>query len=188
MKKMIITYGKNIFLKKNIVLKNSLNYIFFRKLKNLYKKNLFLNFFFFNKFINLYKNNNLCVFKKSFLLNNKNVFYVYNLNIFKKQFLYNINDIKSFFKKIKTKFLFLKKKQKLSFFFNNCFIINSNVDIKINDFNDLNNILFFKLNFKKNYLNYFFINFNIFIFNILEIYKILIFFYLIKLKLNIKYI
>jgi hypothetical protein len=183
---MTITYGKNIFLKKNIVLKNSLNYIFFKKLKNLYKKNLFLNFFFFNKFINLYKNNNLHIFKKSFLLKNKNVFYVYNLNIFKKQFLYNINDIKLFFKKTKIKFLFLKKKQKLNFFFNNCFILNSNIDIKTDNLDDLNNILLFKLNFKKSYLNYFFINFNIFIFNILEIYKILIFFYLIKL--NTKYI
>jgi len=186
MKKKIIIFDKSyLSLKKNLILKNSLNYIFFKKLKYYYKKNIFLNYFFYNNFINLYKKNNLNIYLNHFFYKDLNFFYIYNLNIFKKQFIFNINFLKTIFEKNNIKFLFLKKNLKKSFFLNNCLFIN-NLDENIKSNNDfLENFFLMKISKKKNDLNYFyFLNFNFFIFNTLELYKILIIVYLNFFKKN----
>ena len=111
MKKKIITFDKfTLNIKKNIILKNSLNYIFFKKLKYLYKKNIYLNYFFYNNFIQVYKNSNINSYLNYFFYKDLNFFYIYNLNIFKKQFSYDLNFLKTLFNKNEFKFLFLKIK------------------------------------------------------------------------------
>ena len=184
-KKIIISDKFNLSLKKNLILKNSLNYIFFKKLKYLYKKNLYLNYFFYNNFIGLYKKNNLNLYLNYFFYKDLNFFYIYNLNIFKKQFIFNVNFLKSSLKNGKFKFLFLKKNLKKNFYFNNCLLINNfdkNLELN-NDF--LENFFLMKILNKKNDLYYFyFLNFNFFIFNLVEVYKILIFVYLNNFKKN----
>lgn len=187
-KKIIIFDNFRIFKKKQIILKNSLNYIFFKKLKNLYKKNLYINYFFYNTFINFYKNKNINIYLNSFFIINSNIFYIYNLNTFKKQFMYNLNFLKTFLKNKNLKFLFLRKSFKNNFYFNNCLFLNNYKNNFILDEEFKKNFVLIKLNNNSNYFNYFFINFNLFLFSLLEIYKILIFIYIKNSKLNKKYI
>ena len=189
MKKKIIIFDKYYLnLKKNIILKNSLNYIFFKKLKYLYKKNFFLNYFFYNSFINFYKKNNLLTYLNYFFYNDLNFFYIYNISIFKKQFTHDINFLKSFFKNKKFKFLFLKKDFKNSFFFDNCLFINTfEKNLNLNT-EFLENFFLIKFDKKNPLTNYFFINFNFLLFNVLEIYKIFIIVYINNIKLIKKYI
>ena len=187
MKKKIVIFDKNIFSsKKNIILKNSLNYIFFKKLKFLYKKNMFVNYNFYNNFINYYKKNNINFYLHSFFYNNLNFFYIYNLNIFKKQFIFNINFLKNSFKNKNLKFLFVTKQLNKNYYFNNCLIINQiqkNFDLSP-DF--LENFFLIKVYSKKADTNYFyFLNFNFFVFNLIEYYKCFIIIYLFNInKLN----
>jgi len=187
-KKIIISDKFHLNFQKKLILKNSLNYIFFKKLKYLHKKNIFLNYFFYNSFINLYKSSNLEKYLLYFFYQDLNFFYIYNINIFKKQFIYNLNFLKNLFNLKKFKFLFLKKIFKSNFYFDNCLLINScEKNLNLNaDF--LENFILLKIDKKKFNYNYFFINFNIFIFSLLEIYKILILLYLQNIKLIKKYI
>jgi len=170
--------------KRNLILKNSLNYIFFKKLKYLHKKNLFLNFFFFNNFISLYKNNNIKIYLNSFFYNNLNLYYIYNVSFFKKQFLFNLNFLKTFFKNKNLKFLFLKKTIKNNFFINNCLFLN--VSEKIINLNSnqefLENFILFNPTFINYTFNYiYFINFNFLVFNLMEFYKVFILLHLNKI-------
>lgn len=185
MKKKIIIYDKYfINLQKNIILKNSINSIFLKKLKFLNKKNIFLNYFFYNKFIKVYKYNNLNKYLNYFLFNKTNIFYIYNLNIFRKQFAYDLNSLKFFFKDKDIKFLFLKKNINKNYFFNNCFFINNqknNFELK-NNF--LENITIIKFNNLKYNNNLTFISFNFYLFNVIEIYKILIFIFYKSILIN----
>jgi hypothetical protein len=179
MKKKVILFDK-----KSIILKNSLDCIFFKKLKYLYKKNMYFNFFFYNNFINFYKSANLNTYLSFFFYNNLNYFYVCNVFFFKKQFLYNLNFLKSFFKNESLKFLFLKKKFSKNYYISNCLFLNTlNYDLNImNEYVEYFNLIKINFNKKEDQHNLYFVNFGFFVFVSLELYKFLVVLYLNKLN------
>ena len=177
MKKNITIFDNKILnFKKNIIFKNSINYAFFKKLKFYYKKNLYINYFFYNYFIKFYINNNYNIYFNLFFYKNLNFYYIYNLNFFKKQFLYDLNFLKFFFIDNKLNFLFMNKKTSKNFFCNNCFFFNisdKNINFS-NDFKD--NFMYFHKSINSINVNLSYdINFNLYFFNLVEFYKILIY-------------
>jgi hypothetical protein len=153
-----------------------------KKNKNLFNRNLIKNYYFYNFLLKSLK-------KKKFIFLIRSLFYLNNTKFlinpifnFKKQ-LFNLNltynnmlntlELKSFF--------FSKKKfsSKINIFGLNYYLINNKINKNtfnmLNDeqYKDILKLKFLNINNSENSVNYY-VNYNILIFNLLEIYKILI--------------
>jgi len=152
--------------------------------KRFYNINFFNNYTFFNNFFYFLKNleKNLLIFY--FLKNN---FIKYNITpnfMFNKKIFYDYFNFIKFTKKNNLKFLNIKNSNfyNLNYnFYGNNLLLFSNKNIEDKDLilikNDYNLDLFFKNNFdflENKFDITYFLNFNLFFLNIIEIYKILI--------------
>lgn len=157
-----------------------------KKNKNLFNRNLVKNYYFYNFFIKSLKKNKINFLLRSLFLLKNNKILINPLFLFKRKVFnieYQYND---FLKKNELKSLFFSKKFKNNFNSNlyknnfglNYFLIqNKNISNKFIDFlnsDECKDLI--KLKFYKNdvisYYNIY--NYNVFIFNLLEIYKFLI--------------
>jgi hypothetical protein len=189
------TYGK---LHKKLKFFFGLRLIISRLKKNetLNKKNLFLNFYFYNFLIKHYKNKNFFIFQNNFLNNYKKKFFIKLLFNLRDQYLHERVNFSKFLNLNTNSSILINKKVNFNnyymldnFFFKNLFGINYLI-INKNNFLDLlskndefsNNIVYTDINDNVYNCNdfMFYFNHNIYIFNMIEIYKILIF-----LQLNV---
>jgi len=179
--------------------KNS-NFLFLRglilkKFRHLLRKNLLFNYIFYRNFLNFLKKNKLSYNYKKYIYKNNYLNLFYPEYLFKKKIdgsFYNFNKFKN---SNNFSSIIIKSSYKLtnSVYGSNVHIFNANNKI-LNDFNDedLKNFLCIKYNKKieddNNYLQIMgqHFNFNLFTFNAVELYKILLILYL--NKIIIKYI
>jgi len=153
------------------------------KYKRFYNLNLISNHNFYNNFYFFLKNleKNLIIFY--LLRNNLNKFNIVPNFLFNKQIFFDYKNFTKFSKKNKINFLYLNNKslKNLNLYGNNFLLISNNLDLKeVNNLkNDFNIEIFNKNNYnfiKKNdflVISYF-LNFNLFLSNIVELYKIII--------------
>ena len=185
-KKLIMSnlFGKinNLSFKKRFFLENSKLMVYrrFYNLNLISNHNFFNNFYFFLKCLE----KNLIIF--NFLKNNFNKLNIIPNFLFKKQIFFDFKNFVKFSKKNNLKFLYINNENLKNFsynFYGNNFMLISKNSIENKDItnlkNDFNIELFFKNNYNLNYLNDFFLisyffNFNLFLFNVVEFYKILI--------------
>lgn len=153
------------------------------KYKRFYNLNLISNHNFYNNFYFFLKSleKNLIIFY--FFKNNVCKHNIVPNFLFNKQIFSDFKNFNKFSKKNKIKFLYLNNKNLKNFklYGNNFFLLSNNIDSKeINNLkNEFNIDLFYKNNFNfYNKYDFFiisyFLNFNMFINNIVELYKILI--------------
>jgi len=152
------------------------------KYKRFYNLNLISNHNFYNNFYFFLKNleKNLIIFY--LLRNNLNKFNIVPNFLFNKQIFFDYKNFTKFSKKNKINFLYLNNKslKNLNLYGNNFLLISNNLDLKeVNNLkNDFNIEIFNKNNYnfiKKNdflVISYF-LNFNLFLSNIVELYKII---------------
>jgi hypothetical protein len=157
-----------------------------KKNKNLFNRNLIKNYYIYNFFIKSLKKNKINFLLRSLFLLNSNKILINPLFLFKRKLFNTQHQYNEFLIKNNLKSIFFKKKVdgglyskffKNNFGLNHFLIQNKNItDDFINSLNsdDCKDIL--KLKFYKNdmveYYNLY--NYNIFVFNILEMYKIII--------------
>ena len=153
------------------------------KYKRFYNLNLISNHNFYNNFYFFLKNleKNLIIFY--FLKNNINKFNIVPNFLFNKQIFFDYKNFNKFLKKNKIKFLYLNNKNLSNFdlYGNNFLLVSNNLDMKeINNLKNEFNIEIFNKNnynfYKKNdFLTIsYFLNFNLFLSNVVEFYKIII--------------
>ena len=167
-----------------------------KKNETLNKKNLFLNFYFYNFLIKNYKNKNFFIFQNNFLNNYNKKFFIKLLFNLRDQYLHERVNFNKFLNLNTNSSILINKKVNFSnyynlnkFFFKDLFGINYLI-INKNNFLDLipkndefnNNIVYANINDCELNCNDFIFYFNqsVYIFNMVEIYKILIF-----LQLNV---
>jgi len=153
------------------------------KYKRFYNLNLISNHNFYNNFYFFLKNleKNLIIFY--FLKNNINKYNIIPNFLFNKQIFFDFKNFVKFTKKNNIKFLYLNNKisNNFSLYGNNFLLICNNIDLK--EINILKNDSNIDIIYKNNYnfsnnnevltISYF-LNFNLFLNNIVEFYKIII--------------
>jgi hypothetical protein len=160
------------------------------KYKRFYNLNLISNHNFYNNFYFFLKNleKNLIMFY--LLKNNVSKHNIVPNFLFNKQIFFDFKNFIKFSRKNKIKFLYVNNTNLKNFdlYGNNFLLISNNIDLKeINNLkNEFNIDIFYKNNFNfflKNdfFIISYFLNFNLFINNVIEFYKIIILLNLIKL-------
>jgi len=184
-------------MKKKLTMNNlfgKINYLTFKKrffqensklmkYKRFYNLNLISNHNFYNNFYFYLKNleKNLIIFY--FLKNNINKYNIIPNFLFNKQIFFDNKNFIKFTKKNKIKFLYLNNKilKNFNLYGNNFLLISDNIDLK--EINILKNDYNIDIIYKNNYsfvkdVNFltisYFLNFNLFLNNIVEFYKIII--------------
>lgn len=158
-----------------------------KKNKNLFNRNLIKNYYFYNFFIKSLKKNKINFLSRSLfsLKNNKfliNPLFLFKKKVFNTEYLYNEflkkNELKNLFFSNKYKKNFRSDKYKNNFGLNYFLILNKNISNKFIDSlnsDDCKDLVKLKFHEDNNIMVYYNIyNYNIYIFNLLEIYNFLI--------------
>lgn len=181
---MIVIKKNNLFGRRNRYFYLFLQNLKLKKNKNLFNRNLIKNYYIYNFFIKSLKKNKINFLLRSLFLLNNNKILINPLFLFKRKLFNTENYYNEFLKKNELKSLFFGKKfnsdQHLNFFKNNFglnhFLIqNKNItnnfieSLNSDECKDIVKLKFYKTDIITFYNLY---NYNIFIFNLLEIYKV----------------